>query len=265
MNNATGDAFAGLVDVLGTLRSPEGCPWDREQTHQSLKRNLLEETYEVLEAIDGDTPHPLTEELGDVLLQILFHSQIASESGTFDILDVIEAIRSKLVRRHPHVFGETKITDAKEVEANWEKLKLQERANRHEITSLLGNLPLQMPALAYSQLMQDRASRSGFDWGTVAGVLDKVVEELEEIDQATTHEEKSAEFGDLLFTLVNVGRWLGVQTEDALRLSNARFHRRFMAMEQLATEQGASFETMSLEDKDRLWDRVKAIERTVGK
>ena len=265
VNNATGDAFARLVGVMATLRSPEGCPWDREQTHQSLKRNLLEETYEVLEAIDGDTAHLLTEELGDVLLQIIFHSQIASESKKFDIAAVIEAIRSKLVRRHPHVFGETKMADAKEVEANWEKLKRQERANNQELTSLLGNLPLQMPALAYSQLMQDRASRSGFDWDTVEGVLDKVVEELKEIDQATTHEEKSAEFGDLLFTIVNVGRWLGVQTEDALRLSNARFYRRFTAMEQLASEQGTAFETLSLENKDRLWGRVKATERTSDK
>ncbi|MEE2700928.1 MAG: nucleoside triphosphate pyrophosphohydrolase [Chloroflexota bacterium] len=265
MNNAAGDAFARLVDLMAILRSPEGCPWDREQTHQSLKRNLLEETYEVLEAIDGDTAHLLTEELGDVLLQIMFHSQIASESRTFDIVDVIEAIRSKLVRRHPHVFGETKMTDTKEVEDNWEKLKRQERANSQELTSLLGNLPLQMPALAYSQLMQDRASRSGFDWDTVEGVLDKVVEELEEIDQAATQEEKSAEFGDLLFTIVNAGRWLGVQTEDALRLSNARFYRRFMAMERIASEQGTAFETLSLEKKDRLWGKVKAIERASDK
>ena len=260
MSDATGDAFSRLVDLLATLRSPEGCPWDREQTHQSLKRNLLEEPYEVLDAIDQGNPDLLTEELGDVLLQILFHSQIASEAGQFAIDDVMEAIRGKLVRRHPHVFGDAQVKDARDVEANWEALKRQERRGSEGEASLLGKLPPEMPALAYSQLMQDRASRSGFDWDTVDGVLDKVTEELREIYEAPTQEEKAKEYGDLLLTVVNVGRWMGVQAEDALRQSNVRYHHRFTGMERLATERGASFADLPLEEKDRLWDEVKQRE-----
>ena len=256
MTDATGQAFSHLVELLAHLRGPKGCPWDREQTHDSLKRNLLEESYEVLEAIDQRDPAQLAEELGDVLLQTLFHAQIANEADEFAIDAVLESVRDKLVRRHPHVFGDTQVKDAREVEANWEHLKRQERSGQDE-TPLLGQLPGEMPALAYSQLIQDRASRTGFDWDSLDGVLEKVTEEVREINEAPSQEAKAREFGDLLFTLVNVGRWLGIHTEDALRQTNARFHERFVQMERLARERGLSFADLPLEDKERLWQEVK--------
>ncbi len=261
MTNTTGDAFSRLVDILVKLRAPDGCPWDREQTHESLKRNLLEESYEVLDAIDRQDPRLLAEELGDVLLQIVFHAQIARESGRFTIDDVVNAISDKLVRRHPHVFGDAEIKDAREVEAQWEELKRKEREGKQQVESLLGKVPAETPALAYSQLIQDRASRSGFDWPNLEGVLDKVTEEVREVAQAPNQEEKAKEFGDVLFSLVNAGRWMGVYTEDALRGANARFTRRFTGMERLALERGQDFKALTLEEKERLWQEVKAQER----
>ena len=249
------DAFRELVALLERLRAPDGCPWDREQTHLSLKRYLLEETHEVLEAIDQQVPAKLAEELGDVLLQVLFHAQIAREAGEFAIDDVLTGLRDKLVRRHPHVFGDVQVVDAREVEANWEKLKGQER----EQPSLLGSLPKDMPALAYSQLIQDRASTAGFDWDDLDGVLDKVTEEIREIREASTQERKAEEFGDLLLALVNVGRWLGVHGEDALRRANARFIGRFVEMERLAQERGLAFHDLSLERKEALWQEAKRL------
>ena len=259
MSEATGPAFDNLVDTLARLRGPDGCPWDREQTHESLKRNLLEECYEVLEAIDRGEPALLTEELGDVLLQILFHAQIASEADQFAVGDVIESVRDKLVRRHPHVFGDAQVEDARDVEARWEQLKRQERQGQEE-TSILGRVPIDTPALAYGQLIQDRASRNGFDWDTLEGVLGKVAEEVREINEAPTQETKAQEFGDLLFTLVNVGRWMGIHTEDALRQANAKFSRRFTGMERIAREQGLSFTDLPMEDKEKLWGSVKEEE-----
>lgn len=253
MAQPVGKAFEELIHLLERLRAPDGCPWDREQTHESLKRNLLEETYEVLEAIDrkGDG---LAEELGDVLLQILFHAQIGREQGAFDMAEVMESIHAKLVRRHPHVFGDATVRDAQEVEENWARLKHQEAPRR----SLLEGVPQKLPGLAASQLLQDRASRAGFDWPDMEGVLEKVVEEIREIQAADSPEERSRELGDLLLVLVNVGRWLGVHAEDALRGANARFSRRFAAMERLCQERGFSFADLSLEAKEALWQEVKA-------
>ena len=259
MSKATGQAFSHLVDLMAHLRGPDGCPWDREQTHDSLKRNLLEESYEVLEAIDQRNPVRLTQELGDVLLQILLHAQIASEAGDFTIDDVAESLRDMLVRRHPHVFGDTQVKDAQEVEDNWQYLKRQERQGEED-ASLLGQVPVETPALAYSQLIQDRASRSGFDWDTLDGVLEKVAEEVQEINEASSQEAKAREFGDLLLALVNAGRWLGVHTEDALRRANARFYARFLGMERISRERGLSFADLPLEEKERLWQEVKANE-----
>ncbi|MBI4339675.1 MAG: nucleoside triphosphate pyrophosphohydrolase [Chloroflexi bacterium] len=266
MSDATGPAFSHLVDLLEQLRGPQGCPWDLEQTHQSLKRNLLEESYEVLDAIDRQDPDVsgLAEELGDVLLQVLFHAQIAREAGRFSVDDVLEAIRDKLVRRHPHVFGDAQVKDAREVEAQWEELKRQERQADPAQASRLGDLPLAMPALAYSQLIQDRASRAGFDWPALDGVLDKVAEELREISEAPTPQEKAREFGDLLFSMVNVGRWMGLHTEDTLRQANARFHHRFTTMERLAAGRGAAFEALDPEAKDKLWTEAKRLEGPGG-
>ncbi len=257
-------AFSHLVDLLSRLRAPNGCPWDREQTHSSLKRYLLEESYEVLEAIDRDDPKRLKEELGDILLQVLFHAQIADEGREFTLSDVLESLRDKLVRRHPHVFGDTShvlddisIKDARDVEVAWERLKQDEgRADRHE--SLLGEVPIEMPALAYSQLIQDRASRSGFDWQSVDGVLEKVAEEAVEFREAATDEARAREFGDILLVLVNLGRWHGIHTEDALRQANARFSQRFAEMERLCRERSLSFPDLPLDQKEDLWQEAKA-------
>ena len=249
-------AFSRLVDLLDTLRGPQGCPWDREQTHDSLKRYLLEESHEVFEVIDHN-PEKLPEELGDVLLQVLFHAQIAAEEGRFTIDDVLESLRDKLVRRHPHVFGEQKVRDAREVEANWEELKRGERAGQPDV-SLLGSVPQAMPALANSQLVQERAARSGFDWEQIDGVLDKVAEEVREIKEARSQEERARELGDLLFSMVNAARWMGIQSEDALRQASARFRSRFLEMERLAGERSLDFTGLSLHEKDLLWNEAKA-------
>ncbi|MBI4201048.1 MAG: nucleoside triphosphate pyrophosphohydrolase [Chloroflexi bacterium] len=259
MNQSAGQEFSQLVDTLARLRAPDGCPWDREQTHDSLRRYLLEEAYEVLEAIDRGSPALLAEELGDVLLQVLFHAQIAAEAHQFTIASVVQSQREKLVRRHPHVFGGAKVKDAREVEARWEEMKRAERGDAGG-TSALGRVPITTPALAYSQLIQDRASRSGFDWGNLEGVLDKVSEEVGEISTAPSQEAKVREFGDLLLVLVNVGRWLGIHAEDALRQANARFYGRFTEMERLAKERGLSFADLPLDEKERLWQEVKGRE-----
>ena len=251
-------AFSRLVDLLDTLRGPQGCPWDREQTHDSLKRYLLEESHEVLEVIDH-SPEKLPEELGDVLLQVLFHAQIAAEEGRFTIDDVLEALRDKLVRRHPHVFGKQEVKDAREVEANWEELKRVERTGQPDV-SLLGSVPQSLPALAHSQLVQERAARSGFDWEHMDGVLEKVAEEVREIREARSQEERARELGDLLFSMVNAARWMGIQSEEALRQASARFRRRFLEMERLAGERGLAFTGLSLDEKEALWVEAKASE-----
>ncbi len=258
MTDNRGVAFNRLVDLLAALRGPHGCPWDKEQTHDSLKRYLLEESHEVFEAIDHN-PEKLPEELGDVLLQALFHAQIAAEEGRFTIDDVLESLRDKLVRRHPHVFGERKVKDAREVEANWEELKRGERSGQPG-ASLLGSVPQAMPALAHNQLVQERAARSGFDWERIDGVLDKVAEEVREIREARSQEERTRELGDLLFSMVNAARWMGIQSEDALRQAAARFRSRFLEMERLANERGLAFTGLSLEEKDSLWNEAKARE-----
>jgi len=263
MSKTTGNDFNYLVGLLVRLRGPGGCPWDQEQTHDSLKRYLLEESYEVLEAIDHRNPIQLAEELGDVLLQILIHAQIASESGQFNINNVLDSQRDKLIRRHPHVFGNAMITDAREVEANWGRLKRRERQGEKD--SLLGKLPSEMPALAYSQLIQDRASSTGFDWDTIEGVLEKVTEEAQEIRDATSREAQAREFGDLLFTLVNTGRWLGIHAENALRQANTRFCQRFSHMERLAMERGLSFVDLPLDQQEQLWQEAKAQDNDVAR
>ena len=245
--------FREVAALFERLRAPDGCPWDREQTHASLKRYLLEEAHEVLEAIDQQAPQRIAEELGDVLLQVLFHAQIAREAGEFAIDDVLESLRDKLVRRHPHVFGDAQVKDAREVEVAWEQLK---RHEHEEEASLLGRLPKDLPALAASQLIQDRASTAGFDWEDLDGVLEKVAEEVREIEEAPTQARRAEEFGDLLLALVNVGRWLGIYSEDALRQASAHFTRRFAEMERLARERGLVFADLPMESKEALWQEV---------
>jgi tetrapyrrole methylase family protein/MazG family protein len=234
--------FSTLRDIVARLRGPGGCPWDRQQTHASLKPFLLEEAYEVLEALDGGDMAKLREELGDLLLQILLHSQIASEDGSFDVGDVIRGLAEKLIHRHPHVFGGTEVSGAEEVVVNWEELKRQEKQE----DSLLAGVPKQLPALAYSQAIQGRAARAGFDWERLEGILEKLAEEVGELEGETTHEGRLQEFGDLLFTLANYARRLGVDLEEGLHLSNERFCRR-----------GLSFERLSFQEQNALWEEAK--------
>ncbi len=250
------DSFQTLVHILQRLRAPDGCPWDREQTHTSLKRNLLEECYEVLEAIDGDDPNKLSEELGDLLVQVAFHSQIAKEGEEFGIDDVLTKANEKLIRRHPHVFGDIKVADAREVEHRWERLKEAEQPNRSPVDGIPGELP----ALAYAQLMQDRVAKAGFEWEDISGVLDKVMEEVTELRQAASKEDRAQELGDLLLVLVNLARWMGIHAEDALRQANHRFRGRYVTMEKLAAQRDLNFASLPLEDKESLWQEAKALE-----
>ena len=252
--------FPTLVGIVERLRAPGGCPWDREQTHASLKRNLLEESYEVLEAIDRGDPGPLAEELGDLLVQIAFHADIARENGEFSIADVLTSVNRKLIRRHPHVFSNVEVADAREVERNWERLKEQERAEKGISKSPVEGIPKDLPALVYAQLMQDRVARAGFEWEDVSGVLDKVREEVEELRRAGTEAERVHEMGDLLLVMVNLCRWLDIQAEDALRQANARFTLRYTRMEELAARAGQVFADLPLLEKEEFWQQAKELE-----
>jgi tetrapyrrole methylase family protein/MazG family protein len=242
-----------LLDVVRRLRSPQGCPWDREQTHASLRATMLEEAYEVLEAIDEQSMPKLREELGDVLLQVLMQSEIADEAGDFTLGDVADAVREKLVRRHPHVFGSTVVSGADEVVRNWEALKAVEYGRE----SALDGVQRSLPALQWAWSLQRRAANVGFDWPDVDGALDKVREELEEVREAPTVEAREAEFGDLLFTLVNVARKLGMNPEDALRGATGRFEARFRMMEQRATAEGRDLKDLPIEELDQYWEAAK--------
>jgi len=247
------DAFSTLVDIIARLRAPDGCPWDKQQTHLSLKPNLLEECYEALEAIDEGDDRKLCEELGDILMQIALHSQIGQEDGQFSVEDVLRSINTKLIRRHPHVFGTTKVSGSQDVIQNWEAIKQEEKGT----ASVLDGLPKGMPALAHSQAMQRRAARVGFDWKEIEGVIDKLGEEVEELRKSTSHEERVREFGDVLFALVNVARRLDVESEEALQLAERRFHRRFQLMEEDCRRRGIVLSSLPLEEQDKLWEQAK--------
>ncbi|MCX7911977.1 MAG: nucleoside triphosphate pyrophosphohydrolase [Dehalococcoidales bacterium] len=247
------ERFETLVGIVARLRGPGGCPWDREQTHRSLRPHVLAECYEVLEALDDGDSGKLCEELGDLLLLILLHARIADENGSFDIGDVIRGISEKVIRRHPHVFGEVKVHSAEEVLHRWDALKRQERNGE----SVLSGVPAEMPALAAAAEISRRAVRAGFEWENVEGVIDKLGEEIRELRKAAGAEEKSHEFGDLLFTLVNVARWEGIDAETALREANRKFVRRFRRMEELCRQRGLDFARLSMPEKDALWEEVK--------
>ncbi|MDA1129234.1 MAG: nucleoside triphosphate pyrophosphohydrolase [Chloroflexi bacterium] len=251
--------FQTLIDIVARLRSPAGCPWDLEQTHNSLKRNLLEECYEVIEAIDKGEPEVLSEELGDLIVQVAFHADIAKQAGEFQIEDVLRQINSKLVRRHPHVFADGHAEDAREVERNWEQIKEQERQANGQRQSPVEGIPNGLPALSYAQLMQERVGKAGFEWEDVSGVLDKIIEEVAEFRAAATPEEKLHELGDLLFSMVNLTRWSDVHAEDALRQANQRFGRRYLSMESLASERGQDFNSLPLAQKEELWQEAKRL------
>ena len=252
--------FQSLLDIVERLRAPGGCPWDREQTHASLKRNLLEECYEVLEAIDDGDPQALAEELGDILVQVAFHADIAREAGDFSVDEVLTHINEKLVRRHPHVFGDASAADAREVERNWERIKEAERKSRGARSSPVDGIPRDLPALTYAQLLQDRVGRAGFEWEDISGVLDKLSEEVEELRRASNQEERVHELGDVMFTIVNLSRWMDIHAEDALRQANSRFQRRYGSMEALAADRGLDFNNLPLMEKEALWQEAKRLE-----
>jgi len=246
--------FDTLVDIMARLRAPDGCPWDRKQTHASLRENLLEECYEVLEALDEGDSEKLCDELGDLLMQVVLHTQIATEAGEFKLGDVLTRINTKLIHRHPHIFGSRKVKDAEEVRRNWEVLKQEEREAG---TSILASVPKQMPALGYSQAIQRRVAQVGFDWKDVDGIIDKLAEEVREFKQAESEEQRAQEFGDLLFVLANIARRLGVDLEAALREANRRFYLRFSYMEELCRQRGLNFSQLSFDEQNALWEEAK--------
>jgi len=254
--------------ISDRLRAADGCPWDREQTHDSLRGHLLEETYEVYDALaDGATPE-LAGELGDLLLQVILHAQLAAEEGVFDLADVQAAIATKIVRRHPHVFGEAEARTAGDVNRQWERIKATERKEAAAASLARGDAPAppksaldgispSLPALAASQEMQDRAANLGYDWPSIDGVIEKVHEELGELLAADTQADRREELGDLLMVLVNVGRKHGIQAEAALREGNDKFRRRFREVERLAAERGVALRDLDFAGLDELWDAAK--------
>ncbi|SDY94932.1 nucleoside triphosphate pyrophosphohydrolase [Thermoactinomyces sp. DSM 45892] len=252
--------FDYLVEVIETLRSPDGCPWDRKQTHESLRPYLIEEAYEAIEAIHNGDEDSLADELGDVLLQVLLHAQIGRDEGTFDIRDVIENLTEKMIRRHPHVFGETEVTDSDQVISNWQEIKKQERGEYgQEDESILSGIPKEYPTLLKSFEMQKKAAKIGFDWDSVEGVLLKVREELAEVVQAENQAEREEELGDLLFALGSLARWLQVDPELALIRANQKFLYRFSYLEEKANELGQSIQEISMEQLDAWWNEAKNV------
>ncbi|MBI1259271.1 MAG: nucleoside triphosphate pyrophosphohydrolase [Chloroflexi bacterium] len=253
-------SFEEFQEVIAHLRAPEGCPWDRKQTHESLRKYLLEETYEVLEAIDeGDADH-LIEELGDVLLQIGLHAQIAADDGEFRMADIISRLNKKLIFRHPHVWGDVLVENAENVVQNWEALKKQEQAEggKKQRESLLDGVPKGLPALMQGYEYQEKAAKAGFDWWKIDDVLAKVREEFDEVLTATSDTHRAEEMGDLLFVIVNWARWLKIEPETALREANAKFYRRFHYIEEKIAPEGKPMNDYPLPELDAIWDEAKA-------
>jgi len=261
-------AFSELVSVMGVLRSATGCPWDREQTHESLTKYMIEETYEALDTVEKGDMDRLCEELGDVMLQVVFHAQIARENGEFDIADVATSIVEKLVRRHPHVFGEVKVDGSDAVLRNWEKIKAAERGEKSRFSRVFDSVPTGLPSLMRAEIVQSKASKVGFDWGDFRPALDKVEEEIAELKEALRSPEAGAsantpslsvteEIGDLLFAVVNVSRLLRIDPEAALRKSVEKFIARFKYIEERAAAGGVAIEDMTLEEMDELWEESK--------
>lgn len=266
-DGASGESvtFDDLVGIMAHLRSPQGCPWDREQTHRSLRPYLLEEAYEVIDAIERDDLTRLRDELGDVLLQVLFHAQMAAEASEFTIDDVMAALARKLKQRHVHVWGDLVLTDSDSVLASWERIKRRE--NGHEcIASVLAAVPRILPALMRAQEISRKAARTGFDWSDIEGPLAKLEEEIAELRAALAERERSPErvareIGDLGIALVNVARWAGIDAETAVREAADRFRERFGHLERSAREQGRPLEEMSIEEMDALWEEAKQRRR----
>jgi tetrapyrrole methylase family protein/MazG family protein len=242
-----------LSKIVARLRSPDGCPWDREQTHQSLKPHLLEECYELIDAIDAGNETQLKEELGDLLLQVVLHSQMASEEKRFTLDDVANVIADKLVHRHPHVFGEMRLPDSEAVLNQWDRIKRAEKLDR---ISALDGVPKGLPALARAQKIQGKAARIGFDWGDAAGPMEKIYEELREVERAPDSRLEE-EIGDLLFAVVNLVRKKKLDAEQTLNRATTKFVNRFEAMERLAKERGFDIASLSLQKMDELWEEIK--------
>ncbi len=255
-------SFDELVQLMKTLRGPNGCPWDRKQTLPDLKPYVIEEAYEVVDAIDRDDRQALMEEVGDLLLEAVFIAEITREEGTFDIYDSITSIHDKLVRRHPHVFGDVKADDAEEVLVNWEKLKSEER--KAENKSVLSGVPRSLPALLKASRLTEKAGRVGFDWRRTDDVFDKLDEEIAELREAVASGDPAKmhdEIGDLLFTIANIARKTGVNAEEALQSTNRKFMSRFESMESAVHGRGQNLDQLTLEEMDALWDEAKAAER----
>jgi tetrapyrrole methylase family protein/MazG family protein len=262
-NEHAGETFAELLEVMAQLRGANGCPWDKEQSHTSLRSFLLEESHELLDALDEGNSQKIREELGDLLHQIIFHCQIAAEIGAFTAADVVRNLKDKMIRRHPHVFSGKPLPDSETVLKQWAKIKAAEKGDEAP-KSALGNLPKSMPALARAQTITERASQVGFDWPAVAPVWRKVEEELTELKTACFSGDKqrtAEELGDLLFSLVNLSRFLGMQSEDALAQATERFIKRFRYVETRLRELGTSPAASSLEVMDGLWNEAKELER----
>ncbi len=245
-------SFESLQDTVAHLRAPDGCPWDQEQTHQSLRKHMLEEAYETLEALDQANLDGLREELGDLLLQILMHAQIAQEQGNFRMPDVVAGIQAKLIRRHPHVFGDVEVTDVEQVLINWEHHKSKETD-----AGALGGVPRFLPALSQAAELQDRASRVGFAWPSMDEVMDKVKEELTELERENVQPMRVAELGDLLFAIVNFARWIGADPEAELQRANQRFRSRFANLHQTVSNSGQRLEDLEFTELKQLWNNSK--------
>ena len=252
-------SYLQLIEVIEQLRGENGCPWDKEQTHQSLKKCLIEECYEVIDAIEREDTPGLCDELGDLILQVVFHAQLKAEEDQFTMADVTDGINAKMIRRHPHVFGSDSAEDSAAVLTKWEEIKAAEKAagtkERRGIMKLNDNLP----ALMLAQKVQDKAHRVGFDWPDISGPRAKVDEELAELMQAETPEQRAEELGDLLFAVVNMSRFMGVDAEEAMRLSVRKFVRRFNYVEEQLAEQGKQPAESTLEEMDALWDKAKTL------
>ena len=250
-----------LLKIMEILRGPGGCPWDAEQTHESIKKGFIEETYEVIEAINKKDNELLQEELGDVLLQVVFHAEIEKELGTFDFSDVTDGVCKKLVERHPHVFGEVKVSSTDEVLSNWDDIKRKSKGQKTQGSSML-KVPKELPALMRAQKLQSKAKKAGFDWDDMSGALDALESEIKELKSAIAEKEADAiedEFGDVLFSCVNVARFIDVDAEEALTRSNDKFMSRYLVVEKLATERGIDMKNTPIEELDKLWDEAKNI------
>ena len=249
-----------LLEIMKILRSPEGCPWDREQTHESIRQNFIEETYEAIEAIDTKDTELLKEELGDVLMQVVFHALMEEEAGKFDFSDVADGVRHKLIIRHPHVFGNVVAADSDQVLKNWDAIKMETKAQKTQ-SEVMDSVSKALPALMRSQKVQKKAAKAGFDWEDISGALDKVSEETEELKQAidnSSQEHCLEELGDLLFSVVNVSRFLDLDSEYALTVACDKFIDRFKSVEFLASQRGINMKEASLRQLDALWEEVKA-------